>query len=277
MHFRGPTAPMRIVKKKLSPRKFNKDNRIDSSPKTPLPPAKPDVLPANAKLIKGHRGAGVAPVPPVGQAAEQWGKTAASKPVTVQLADDVVVKGGADANRLATTIGQHLAKARAPGDDPTIAGARTTILSMLYGELGEPGSMLDHPTGLSFRLRGTPGEVFGRKSIPVPLPEGEATHHLADVVIETGGRRLVLDVLTSHGGLNAAKAASYDALMLRGGGTFGVLVFVRGPGLGLTQEQIEAVGHPYRHTFSLNDEHSREEGRYAALRARLVEWVRTGK
>ncbi len=166
---------------------------------------------------------------------------------------------------------------RIAADGTVETSALATLVQGLYRDLARQGSTLDAPSGVSFAVRDEqgPGEVRIRHPLPVPLPGGHATAHRADIVVELeGGATLVLDILNSKAELSHAKALAFDALQLRGVPTcFAVLVFVRVPGRGLTQEQVESIGHGYDHFFGIDEEHVQSELRYAALRSRILRWL----
>jgi hypothetical protein len=136
--------------------------------------------------------------------------------------------------------------------------ARATIAQALYHEVGKPGSLIAHPTGVAFSVRpglGT-GEARSHHRIHVPLPGGNGTNHLADLAIELdNGALLVLDVLTAQSSLSEVKAKAFDALQLRGlSQCYAVLVFVHGKG-GLERDHVEAVAHGYDHFFGVESDH----------------------
>lgn len=155
--------------------------------------------------------------------------------------------------------------------------ARATIAQALYHEVGRPGSLLAHPTGVAFSVRpglGT-GEARSHHRIHVPLPGGNGTSHLADIAIELdNGAMLVLDVLTAQSSLSEVKAKAFDALQLRGlSQCYAVLVFVHGKG-GLERDQVEAVAHGYDHFFGVGSDGVADSARYTALKARVAQWIK---
>lgn len=155
--------------------------------------------------------------------------------------------------------------------------ARATIAQTLYHEVGTPGSLLSHPTGISFSVRKSlgVGEARSHHRINVPLPGGNATNHLCDVSIELeNGATLVLDVLTAQSPLSEVKSRAFDALQLRGlSQCYAVLVFVSQRG-GLERDHVEAVAHGYDHFFAVGADHVSDSTHYTALRARVVQWVK---
>lgn len=155
--------------------------------------------------------------------------------------------------------------------------ARATIAQALYHEVGRPGSLLAHPTGVAFSIRpglGT-GEARSHHRIHVPLPGGNGTNHLADLAIELdNGALLVLDVLTAQSSLSEVKAKAFDALQLRGlSQCYAVLVFVHGKGT-LEREHVEAVAHGYDHFFGVSADGVADSGHYTALKARVAQWIK---
>ena len=166
----------------------------------------------------------------------------------------------------------------AGGEDEKCRSARRTIANALFKDVGRSGSTLQHPSGLSFTLdpKVAHGEVRSPDGITVPLPEGHTTRHQADLHLELdNGARLVLDVLPSYANLETFKAHSFDALQLRRlDRCFSTLVFLRCPGTGLTQEQIEGLAHGYDYIFGIDEEHIHSEMKYNALRSRLGAWLR---
>ncbi|MEK6975509.1 MAG: hypothetical protein AABY18_04110 [Candidatus Thermoplasmatota archaeon] len=155
--------------------------------------------------------------------------------------------------------------------------ARATIAQALYHEVGKPGSLLSHPTGVAFTVRpglGT-GEARSHHRIHVPLPGGNATSHLCDLCIELEtGAMLVLDVLTAQSPMSEVKARAFDALQLRGlSQCYAVLVFVHGKG-GLERDQVEAVAHGYDHFFGVESDHVSDSAHYTALKARVTQWIK---
>ena len=155
--------------------------------------------------------------------------------------------------------------------------ARATLAEAVYHEVGKPGSLLQHPSGVAFEVRPGLGQGNGHTNhrILVPLPGGHVTAHTADLAIELeGGAMLVLDVLTSESTLAQVKAHAFDALQLRGiSSCYAVLVFVQGRG-GLEREQVESVCHGYDHFFGVGSDHARDATKYAALRSRVASWIK---
>lgn len=155
--------------------------------------------------------------------------------------------------------------------------ARATIAQALYHEVGRPGSLLSHPTGVAFSIRPGlgAGEARSHHRIHVPLPGGNGTNHLADLAIELdNGALLVLDVLTAQSSLSEVKAKAFDALQLRGlSQCYAVLVFVHGKG-GLERDHVEAVAHGYDHFFGVESDGVADSSRYTALKARVTQWIK---
>lgn len=155
--------------------------------------------------------------------------------------------------------------------------ARATLAQALYHEVGKPGSLLSHPSGIGFSVRPGlgQGEAHTHHRIRVPLPGGNATTHVADVAIELeNGALLVLDVLTSHSTIADVKARAFDALQLRSlPQCYAVLVFVQGPG-GLERDHVEAVAHGYDHFFGVAADHVADPARFTALKARVTQWIK---
>ncbi|MEA3137494.1 MAG: hypothetical protein QOJ26_1100 [Thermoplasmata archaeon] len=170
-------------------------------------------------------------------------------------------------------------------DEPVVAPAsaslhdtaRATLAEAVFHEVGKPGSLLKHPTGIAFQVRPGLGEGNGHTNhkVLVPLPGGHVTGHTADLAVELeGGALLVLDVLTSESTLAQVKAHAFDALQLRGiSSCYAVLVFVQGRG-GLEREQVESVCHGYDHFFGVDADHAREPTKYTALRSRVASWIK---
>ena len=157
-----------------------------------------------------------------------------------------------------------------------VDAARATIAQALYHEIGKPGSLLSLPQGIAFSVRpglGS-GEVHTHHRIQVPLPGGNATHHLCDLAIELeDGALLVLDVLGSQSTMSEVKARAFDALQLRSlSQCYAVLVFLQGPG-GLERDHIEAVAHGYDHFFGVPADHVGDPTRFTALNARVAQWI----
>ena len=155
--------------------------------------------------------------------------------------------------------------------------ARATLAEAVYHEVGKPGSLLHHPTGIAFQVRPGLGEGSGHTNhrVLVPLPGGQSTSHSADLAIELdGGALLVLDVLSSETTLAQVKAHAFDALQLRGiSSCYAVLVFVQGRG-GLEREHVESVCHGYDHFFGVGADHARDPTKYTALRSRVATWIK---
>ena len=180
-------------------------------------------------------------------------------------------------------VGAEVRRAAAPApasleDDEKRRGARRAVMHALFKDVGKAGSTMQHPTGMTFTLdpKVASGDVRSPDAITIPLPEGHTTRHTADIHLELdNGARLVLDVLPSYARLESVKAHAYDALQLRRlDRCFSALVFLRCPGSGLTQEQVEGLGHGYDYIFGIDEEHLHSEMRYSALRGRVGAWLR---
>jgi hypothetical protein len=152
--------------------------------------------------------------------------------------------------------------------------ARTTLLQSLFKDFGEAGTLLDHPHGQSFTLRGevAEGAVHSNKALRVPLPNGGSVSHTADILVELdGGHTRYVDMLDAASKLNDAKAGAFDAQQLKTAAQkpFAALVFVRGLHANLAQETVEAVAHSYDYVFGVNETDVSLGAKFAAFRSEL--------
>jgi hypothetical protein len=162
--------------------------------------------------------------------------------------------------------------------DDSVSLARAVLAQALFRDLGHPGSKVQQPKGMHFLLNPklAAGVVRTQHSLMLPLPEGHATSHAADIVVELeNGGLLMLDVVPSSTPTADMKALGYDALQLRRlDMAFSVLVFVRTPGAGMTQEQAQAIGHGFDVHFGIASDQVHSEQSFAALRTRILAWLR---
>lgn len=263
----NPWESGKIVKRALKARAFRKVDRRDIR--------EVEIEVVKAPLVKAPApAAGVVPPPPV-LAKDTVRQT---PPQTIPVAEAFVREPQKPGARLAE--GPSLPSGALPGarmDQGPVQGALLAVADALYKDIGHPGTILQTPKGIAFSVRrdvGT-GEVHTHHTLTVPLPEGHTTSHPAAIAIELENRAsLVLDVLPSHASLTEVKAHAFDALQFRRNSRcFTVLVFLRVPGPGLTQEQVESIAHGYDLVFGIEEEHARTEARYAALRSRIVTWL----
>jgi hypothetical protein len=162
-------------------------------------------------------------------------------------------------------------------DGAALPLARAVLAEGLYKDLGAKGSKMQHPTGTTFHLnpKWADGVVHTQKNIVVPLQAGHVAAHLADLVVELDNRALlVLDIVASSVSPLEMKALAYDALQLHQvDRCFTVLVYVRTPGMGMPQEQAEALGHGYDLAFGIEEADVHSELKFASLRNRIQTWV----
>jgi hypothetical protein len=162
-------------------------------------------------------------------------------------------------------------------DGAALPLARAVLAEGLYRDLGEKGSKMQHPTGMTFHLnpKWADGVVHTQKNVVVPLQNGHVAGHLADLVIELDNRAmLVADLVASSVSPLEMKALAYDALQLHKlDRCFTVLVYVRTPGAGMPQEQAEALGHGYDLAFGIDEADVHSELKFASLRNRIQTWV----
>jgi hypothetical protein len=162
-------------------------------------------------------------------------------------------------------------------DGAALPLARAVLAEGLYKDLGEKGSKMQHPTGMTFHLNPKWGDgvVHTQKNVVVPLQAGHVAGHLADLVVELDNHALlVVDLVASSVSALEMKALAYDALQLHQlERCFTVLVYVRTPGAGMPQEQAEALGHGYDLAFGIEEADVHSELKFASLRNRIQTWV----
>ncbi len=163
-------------------------------------------------------------------------------------------------------------------DGGSIPLARSVLSEALFRDCGAPGTKVQQPKGSHFAVhpKHGAGVVRTQHNLMLPLPEGHATSHAADLVIELeNGAMLMLDIVPSSIAPADMKALAFDALQLRRLDlAFSVLVFVRSPGSGMAQEQAQAIGHGYDVHFGVSEENLHSEQAFAALRSRIVQWLK---
>lgn len=162
-------------------------------------------------------------------------------------------------------------------DGAALPLARAVLAESLYKDIGERGSKMQHPTGMTFHLnpKWADGVVHTQRNVVVPLQAGHVAAHLADLVVELDNRALlVLDLVASSVSPTEMKALAFDALQLHQvERCFTVLVFVRAPGSGMPQEQAEALGHGYDFAFGIDEADVHSELKFASLRNRIQTWL----
>jgi len=163
-------------------------------------------------------------------------------------------------------------------DGGSLPLARAVLAEALLRDFGASGTKVHEPKGgLHFLVhpKHGAGVVRTQHNLMLPLPEGHATSHAADLVIELeNGAMLMLDIVPSSIAPTDMKALAFDALQLRRLDlAFSVLVFVRTPG-GMAQEQAQALGHGYDVHFGVSEEQLHSEQSFAALRARIGQWLK---
>ncbi len=220
------------------------DANLAGAPSLPVAAAPPPPSQARPrKLAAGNR----APVPSVTPA------TPATAPIT-PAGRGIILDGGA------------------------IPLARSVLAEALMRDIGHAGTRVQQPKGMHFAVHPklAPGVVRTQHNLVLPLPEGHATSHAADIVIELdNGALLMLDIVSSSIAPTEMKAMAYDALQLRRLDlAFSVIVFVRTAGAGMPQEQAQAIGHGYDFHFGINEEQVHSEQSFAALRSRVSQWVK---
>lgn len=157
--------------------------------------------------------------------------------------------------------------------------ATRTLFDALLKEIGAPGSLLDHPQGRSFALAPDHGDgaVHSNYGLQVPLESGHTARHVANLVVELeGGRILYVDILDTRESLERAKALGFDALHFKNSTKkyHGCLVLVRGKLGGAPQGQLEAIGHGYQYVFGIDEENVSLGIKFAACSSELLKWIR---
>lgn len=162
-------------------------------------------------------------------------------------------------------------------DGGSVSLARSVLAEALFRDMGLQGTRVNEPKGSHFVVHPKLGAGLVRTihNLVLPLPEGHATNHAADLVIELeNGAILVLDIVSSTVTSNEMKALSFDALQLRRLDlAFSVLVFIRTTS-GLPQDQAQAIGHGYDFHFGVPEDHLHSEQAFTALRSRITQWVK---
>lgn len=163
-----------------------------------------------------------------------------------------------------------------------VAVARATLLEALYKEVGQPGSLLQHPHGQSFVLRPDvrEGAVHTHRTLMVPLPKNGSVPHTADVAVELeDGAAVFVDVLDSNARLEDLKADAFDATLLKTKSRaphFSVLVYVRLPHPVHSQDLVEAVAHSYDYVFGIDETNVSLAVKFAACTSEIVRRIRSG-
>jgi hypothetical protein len=162
-------------------------------------------------------------------------------------------------------------------DGAALPLARAVLAEALYKDVGQKGSKMDHPTGMTFHVhpKWADGVVHTQKNVVVPLQAGHTASHQADLVVELDNRaQLVLDLVASSVSATEMKALAFDALQLHKlERCFTVLVYVRTPGAGLPQAQAEALGHGYDLVFGIDEADVHSELKFSGLRNRVQTWL----
>jgi hypothetical protein len=159
--------------------------------------------------------------------------------------------------------------------------ARATLLDALYKEIGEEGSLLDHPNGKSFTLKRDQfeGVLHSNHPLMVLMPNGGSVAHVADLVIDVEAGALVyVDVYDGQSTMKEVKAGAFDAFHLKARPRkhHAVCVFVRSPHSVLQQEQVEAVGHSYDYCFGVDDSNATLGLKFAACLAEIQRRIVNG-
>lgn len=159
-------------------------------------------------------------------------------------------------------------------EDDVRAVARMTLLDALFKNLGQPGSLLEHPKGRSFNLSPEVGEgiVHSQYQVMAPMPTGGTVAHNADIVAELeNGSFLYVDILDAHAKPGELKAAAFDAIHLknRPKKPHAILVFVRLPRPTLEESQVETIGHPFDYIFGIDEAAVPLESKFAACLAEI--------
>lgn len=171
------------------------------------------------------------------------------------------------------------AGATAPKEAPTSL-ARSTLFDALMKDVGQPGSVLQHPHGQSFTVRADLGEgaVHTRRTLMVPLPKGGSVPHTADIALELeSGDAVYVDILDSNARLQDLKAHAFDAMLLKQnarGGHFAVLVLVRLPHPLHSQDLVEAIAHGYDYVFGVDETNVALANKFAACKSEILKRIK---
>ena len=150
--------------------------------------------------------------------------------------------------------------------------ARATFALSVHREAGVPGSLLEHPGGLTFELAPAWNglTVSTALRIPLRLPRGATIAHDADVAAHRDGAPVALvDVLRDDATHDAVKALAFDAFHLkrRDPAPWALLILVRTSAPRIDRDVAESLADPYDQVFAIDHDDVGTPSKYAACRA----------
>jgi hypothetical protein len=131
------------------------------------------------------------------------------------------------------------------------------LIFAIYARVGEPGTLRVEGKTTRFDLKQTLGRGEFAASVPLAFqtPHGQSlTHRVGILVTTANGKLLAIDLRWAVSDLDAIKASAYDMLMLKqnmGQQLWGMMIYLRPAGGGVTGEQAREICFPYDQFFAI--------------------------
>lgn len=131
------------------------------------------------------------------------------------------------------------------------------LISALYARVGEAGSLSGEGETAHFDVKKSlGGGICAAKSpLTLNLPKGGTLEHRFDILVQNQlGRCLAIDLKWAASEPDSIKACAYDMLLLKqekDGQLWGIMIYLRPAGGGVTAEQARELCFPYDHFFAI--------------------------
>lgn len=131
------------------------------------------------------------------------------------------------------------------------------LIAALYARVGEPGTLREEGKTAKFDIKKSMGGGECAAAVPLAFatPQKRTLTHTADILVTTAqGKRLAIDLKWAVSELDPIKARAFDMLLLKqglGGKLWGMMIYLRPAGGGVTADQAREICFPYDQFFAI--------------------------
>ena len=131
------------------------------------------------------------------------------------------------------------------------------LIFALYARVGEPGTLRGEGRTARFEIHKTLGGGACAAQAPLTCtrPQGRTLTHTADILVTLPrGKLLAIELKWAASELDPIKARAYDMLLLKqslGEKLWGMLIYLRPAGGGITGEQAREICFPFDQFFAI--------------------------
>ena len=154
------------------------------------------------------------------------------------------------------------------------------LVAALYARVGEPGTLRGEGRTAQFDLKKSlgGGDCKAKAPLSLNLPKGGTLEHRFDILVQNQrGRCLAVDLKWAASDPDPIKAWAYDISLLKHGmgeQLWGMMIYLRPAGGGVTAEQARELCFPYDHFFAIEHQDPQNPAAWVPILDRIEAEIR---